>query len=143
MAAAASTLVRLAATGWPAANETLIDAITQVYDWRAATVDHSRAVPKPGLAHTDMYLIETARPKSQPQRHRLAPPGAGSIHVVLSGEAGAANRLHALIHESFRCGETTVTEPRGELRFTVYPEDAPTGVRPGGPLDGPEGPGGA
>ena len=125
MAAAGSTLVRLAATGWPAANGALVDAITQVYDWRAATVDRGRAAPKPGLAHTDRYLIETGEPKPHPSPHRLAPSGAGSIHVVLSGETGAANRLHALIHESFRCGATTVAPETGELRFTVFPEDAP------------------
>jgi hypothetical protein len=44
---------------------------------------------------------------------------------VLSGEEGPANRLHALIHESFRCGATTVSEETGELRFTVFPEDRP------------------
>ena len=125
MAAAGSTLVRLAATGWPAANAALVDAITQVYDWRAATVDRSSAVVKPALAHTDRYLIETGEPKPHPSPHRLAPSGAGSVHVVLSGEPGWSNRLHALIHESFRCGATTVSEETGELRFTVFPEDGP------------------
>ncbi|QMU77745.1 hypothetical protein GXW83_20660 [Streptacidiphilus sp. PB12-B1b] len=125
MASAASTLVRLSATGWPAANGALIDAITQVYDWRAATVEHSRVTPKPGLAHTDMYLIETGRAKPHPQPRRLAPSGAGSVHVVLTGEAAAADRLHALIHASFRCGETTPSEQTRQLSFTVYPEDAP------------------
>ena len=127
MAAAGSTLVRLAATGWPAANTALVDAITQVYDWRAATVDRSSAAVKPALAHTDRYLIEMGRqqPRPQPSSHRRAPSGAGSVHVVLSGEEGPANRLHALIHESFRCGATTVSEETGELRFTVFPEDGP------------------
>ena len=125
MAAAGSTLVRLAATGWPAANAALVDAITQVYDWRAATVDRSSPTPKPSLAHTDRYLIEMGHQKPHPQPHRLAPSGAGSVHVVLSGEEGPANRLHALIHESFRCGTTTVSGQDGELRFTVFPEDPP------------------
>ena len=125
MAAAGSTLVRLAATGWPIANGTLVDAITQVYDWRAATADRGGAAPKPGLAHTDRYLIETGDQKPNPSPHRLAPSGAGSVHVVLSGEAGAANRLHALIHESFRCGATAVAPETGELSFTVFPEDPP------------------
>jgi hypothetical protein len=123
--AAASTLVRLAATGWPSANGALIDAITQVYDWRAATVDRNRMTVKPGLAHTDMYLIEMGKQKPHPQPRHLAPSGAGSVHVVLTGDPDSANRLHALIHESFRCGDTTVSAPTRELSFTVYPEDAP------------------
>jgi hypothetical protein len=125
MAAAGSTLVQLAATGWPVANRALVDAITQVYDWRAATIDRSTAALKPGLAHTDRYLIETGQQKPHPHPHRLAPSGAGSVHVVLAGEAEAANRLHALIHESFRCGATSVSPDSGELRFTVFPEDSP------------------
>ncbi|MBC3840056.1 hypothetical protein GXW82_07225 [Streptacidiphilus sp. 4-A2] len=127
MAAAGSTLVRLAATGWPTANAALVDAITQVYDWRAAAVaDRDRPLPKPTLAHTDRYLIDMSRPKPHPQQHRLAPSGAGSVHVVLSGDPAWANRLHALIHESFRCGATTVSAENGELRFTVFPEDSPS-----------------
>jgi len=130
MAAAGSTLVQLAATGWPTANQALVDAITQVHDWRAATVDRAGASPKTALAHTDRYLIEMGRQKPHPQPRRLAPSGAGSVHVVLSGDPDSANRLHALIHESFRCGATTVAPEGGELRFTVFPEDSPEPEQP-------------
>lgn len=92
-----------------------------------------RQVPRaPGMLHTRIYDVDATAPRPDQEAADLAPSGAGTVHVRLSGDADSARQLATWMAQVFRFDEIEFSNEGGRVSFEVYPDQAPPGAASGG-----------